>query len=253
MGVSKQHRNIRAARYGWAAVIVATSMLGANSAAQAEFKVGAELPDFSLKTSDGAAFSLQRKEGQMLITQGTKQLEPKVLVLHLFQPDCLQCQAQMQELEKVYGDLAKDGLVVVGVAHKGNAEAAVAILRQLKLTFPVVLGTGSDLAKQFAAGDSLAIADRAGVVRFAQVGYGAGDEKVWRENIKRLLAGKPVTQETIARKRLQVGDRLPVIELPSVTTGKTISLSGEGGRLTFRDEEGKVSHPKAAVGFFSRY
>jgi len=90
-------------------------------------------------------------------------------------------------------------------------------------------------------------------VRFVQVGYGAGDEKVWGQDVERLLAGKPVTQETIARKRLRVGDSLPRIELPSVATGKPIALTGEGGRLTFRDAAGKSSHPRAAVGFFSRY
>jgi len=242
-----------AARFAAAGVTLAAMLLGNMETVRAEFKLKAAVPEFSLRTADGSTFSVQPKRGQVLVTHGEKQLEPKVLVLHLFQPDCLQCQAQMKELEKVYQDFSKDGLLVVGIAHRGDAEAAGAIAKQLKVTFPVLVGTGSELVKQFAAGDSLAIADRAGVIRFAQVGYGAGDEKVWREDVEQLLAGKPVAQDTIARKRLQVGDRLPVIELPSVTTGKTIALSGEGGRLTFRDEDGKVSHPKAAVGFFSRY
>jgi hypothetical protein len=53
-------------------------------------------------------------------------------------------------------------------------------------------------------------------------------------------------------ERLQVGDRLPAVALDSLTTGKSITLQ-EGGRLTFRDEKGTVSHPKAAIGMFSRY
>jgi peroxiredoxin len=233
--------------------LLTAGLLGVGASARAEFKVGATLPEFSIKAADGSTFTLQHKKDQVLVGLGTKQLEPKVLILHLFQPDCLQCQAQMRELEKVSQEFGNDGVLVVGIAHRGDAEAARGVAERLKVTFPVLVGTGSDLAKQFAAGDSLAITDRTGVVRFAQVGYGAGDEGVWREDIRRLLAGKAVAQRTVARNRLKVGDRLPVIELSSVTSGKTIALAGAGERLTLRDEAGKVSHPKAAVCFFSRY
>ena len=236
-----------------AALVLTSALLGGNQCARAEFKVGAQLPEFALKTADGATFSLQRKQYQVVVMDGKNELEPKLLFLHLFQPDCLQCRAQLQVLERIYQDFAKQGVLVVGVAHRGDAKAVLAVAKQLNITFPLVVGTGSDLAKQFAAGDSFAITDKKGQVRFAQVGYGAGDEKVWRQDLERLLAGQSVPEETIARRRFQVGDRLPVIELPSVMTGKPIALTGAGGRLTFRDEEGKTAHPKAAIGFFSRY
>jgi peroxiredoxin len=242
----------RAARPLAAALVVA-ALLGGGRAARAEFKVGAELPDFSLKTADGAPFSLGREKGRLFITNGARRLEPTVVVLHLFQPDCLQCQAQMRELEKVQQEFSKQGVLVVGVAHRGDARAVRAAAGQFKVTFPVLVGTDSALAREFAAGDALAIADGKGVARFAQVGYGQGDEKAWREDVERLLAGKPVARETIARARLRVGDRLPPIELASAVTGKPMALSGRGGRLTFIDEEGKAVHPRAAVGFFSRY
>lgn len=244
----------RWARYPVAALFLAAGTLaGVVPGARAEFRVGAELPEFSLKAADGTPLALQRRQGRIAITTGTKELQPAVLVLHLFQPDCLQCQAELKALEKLHQDFGKQGLLVAGVAHRGDADAVRAVGERLKLTFPLVVGTGSPLARQFAAGDALAIADQRGVVRFAQVGYGEGDEKVWREAVERLLAGKPVARETVARARLRVGDRLPVIELEAVGSGKPMALTGADGRLTFRDEEGKVSHPKGAVGFFSRY
>ena len=248
------HPNSVAVRSAAAVVVLASALLGSSQQVRAEFKVGAQLPEFSLKAAeDGATFSLQRMRDQMLVMHGERQLEPKVVVLHLFQPDCLQCQAQMKALEGLHQKFGKQGVLIIGVAHRGGAEAVRLLAKQLKVTFPLLLGTGSALAKEFAAGDSLAITDGKGVVRFAQVGYGEGDENVWQENIERLLAGKPVAQETVERQRLRVHDRLPIIELPSVATGKIIALTGEGGRLTFRDEAGKISHPKAAIGFFSRY
>jgi peroxiredoxin len=235
----------------WTLVIGTATFAVPNS--RAEFPVGAELPEFTLKTPDGSTLALQRQQGRLLVTHGKEQVEPKALVLHLLQPDCLQCQVQIKALEGVHEQFRKSGVFVAGITHRGDAEAARVLAGKSKVTFPLAIGTGSDIAMQFAAGDSFAITDSAGRVRFAQVGYGDGDEKTWKENIERLLAGKPVAQETIARKRLQTGDRLPLIELPSVASGKPIALTGDGARLTFRGENGEISHPKVAIGFFSRY
>ncbi|HBI43746.1 MAG TPA: hypothetical protein DDY78_12975 [Planctomycetales bacterium] len=242
-----------AARSAAAVLVAAAALAAGGTPARAEFKVGAELPEFSLKAADGTPFSLQRKQNQMGVVNGDKRTEPKALVLHLFQPDCLQCQAQLKELEKVHQEFGKKGVLVVGVSHRGDAKAVQAAADQLKVTFPLLVGTDSALAKKFGAGDAFAIADQAGVVRFAQAGYGQGDEKLWREDLGLLLAGKPVAKETVDRKRLKVGDRLPSLELDSLLTGKPLVLNGEDGKLTFRDEDGTVSHPKAAIVFFSRY
>jgi len=125
----------------------------------AEFKPGAELPEFTLRTADGMPCALQRKRGQVVITQGTKEREPKLLVLHLFQPDCLQCQAEMKALEKLHQEFGKQGVLVAGIAHRGDADAVRPLAEQLGVAFPLAVGTGSELAKQFAAGDALAITD----------------------------------------------------------------------------------------------
>jgi hypothetical protein len=236
-------------------VAVSTSavLLLAVNFARAEFTAGAVLPEFSLSSAEGSSFSLTKQGDQMRVTVDGKMLAPRILVVHLFQPDCLQCQAQLQALEELRRSLSGQELLIIGVAHRGDRSAVLAVGRQLKVTFPLLVGTGSVLAKQFAAGDTMAIADSHGVVRFAQVGYGQGDEKVWRENIELLAAGKAPKSTTVARGRLRVGDRLPAIELPSLVSGKPLALTGEGGRLTYRDEAGRVQHPRAAVGMFSRY
>jgi hypothetical protein len=71
--------------------------------------------------------------------------------------------------------------------------------------------------------------------------------------VESLLAGKPVAQQTAERERLKVGDRLPVMELDSLVTGKRLTLKGDGGQLAFQDNTGKTIRPKAAIGMFSRY
>lgn len=247
----RHNRSGRRAAYPLAAAL---ALLLCGDAARAEFKVGEKLPGFSLKSGvDGSPYSFRPEGQQVLLLHGDRKTSPKVLVVHLFQPDCLQCQAQMKALEQVHKDLADKGVAVVGVAHRGDAGDVKDVAARQKVTYPMLAGQGSEIARQFAAGDSLAIADASGTVRFATVGYGQGDEKVWREAIDQLLAGKPVTSETVDRERLSAGDRLPSIRLPSVADGKVMSLSGEGGRLTFRDSAGDVKRPRGAIGFFSRY
>ena len=64
-----------------------------------------------------------------------------------------------------------------------------------------------------------------------------------------LACGQPARAE----KRLAVGDPLPAVELDSLLSGKPLVLKGEDGKLTFHDDDGTVSHPKAAIVIFSRY
>jgi peroxiredoxin len=237
----------------WAALVMGM-LIVSTPRAGAEFKVGSPLPDFALKMADSdSTFSVQRQQNRLIVMRGNERHDPKALVLHMLQPDCLQCQAEMKALEAIHQEFEKQGVLVVGVGHRGDERALRSLAKHLNVTFPLLTGTGSAFAKEFSAGDSLAITDQTGVVRFGQVGYGDGDERIWRDTLSRLLAGKPVAQETVARKRLQVNDRFPVVEFPSVMTGKTIALTGDDGRLTFRSDDGKVTHPKAAIGFFSRY
>jgi peroxiredoxin len=219
----------------------------------ADFKTDQVIPDFSLPTPDGSSLSIKTEKGQISIAQSNTVVKPKVLIIHLFQPDCLQCQTQMQALEALYQEFDRAQVMVVGIAHRGDARSVRTLAQRLKITFPLAVGTGSPLALQFAAGDTLAITDKQATVRFAQVGYGKGDEGVWRQNIRLLLGGKPLTQNTIARERIKVGDQLPTIELQSLLTDKLVTLTGQDGRLIFRDEKGKVIHPKTAIGMFSRF
>ncbi len=263
-------------------------LLAGASAAHAEFKVGAEIPPFSLKTAAGQAIELERMNGAVTMQLGDERLRPRAIVLHLLQPDCLQCRNQLEALKPLAERFRDRGVVTLGIAHRGTSEDAAAMLESLRLSFPIALGIGSEIAKRFAAGDTLGIGDSKGVIRFAQVGYGDDDQLLWAEALEELLAGKPVTKSGVERARLAEGLHMPAIELPSLRTGKPMRLTSEprpaakhepmprrvsereseprrvsegtgeppssaGRRLSFHDDDGKTTHPKAAVGFFSRY
>lgn len=234
------------------AVLLAAPTLHFNLAVAAQPPARNSLPEFSLKMASGGVFSLQREDGQIRITHGKESAQPRVLVIHFFQPDCLQCQAQAKTLQATHQKYADRGVLVIGIAHRDN-DAAKAFAERLSVSYPLLLGTGSQLATLFAAGDSLYITDDHGTVRFSQAGFGNGDERLWHEDIDLLLAGKPVAKETTERENLKVGDRLPTVKLKSLMTGEQMSLTGKDGHLTFTDAKGKSVQPKAAVGLFARY
>jgi len=207
-----------------------------------------KLPEFSLKAANGDAFSAKYEGGELSVGR-----KVKAVLLHFFQPDCNACMVEMKALEGLSKELSPKGALIASVAHRGDEAAVKAVAEKHKLSYPLVLGQGSDLAKAFSRGDATVIVDGKGAVRYSQVGFKEGDEKTFRETLENLLADKAVTAETNERRRLTVGETFPAVKLPSLMNGKPMSMTVEGGKLTYRDESGKEVHPKAAVGFFSRY
>jgi peroxiredoxin len=221
--------------------------------ARAEFSVGDEIPGFSLKTTDGKAVEVRRADEKLTVQLGDERIQPKAVVIHLLQPDCPQCRAQLQALKPLAARLRERGVLTLGIAHRGTAESAGALVKDVSPGFPIAVGVDSDVARKFAAGDTLGIADAGGVVRFAQVGFGEGDQKLWEQALEELVAGKDVTKLGVERERLAAGDSMPAIRLHSLRNDKPMSLSSENGRLVFRDDAGKESKPKGVIFFFSRY
>jgi hypothetical protein len=139
------------------------------------------------------------------------------------------------------------------MAHRGNAGSVAAFRDRLKLDYPVLVLEADDASTKLAAGDATRIVDRTGVIRFAQAGFGDGDQRTWRDAIQALIDGREVTATAPARAVLKAGDRMPVIELPALIGDGKLALRGTEGGLAFEDTQGRVTRPSAAVGFFSRY
>lgn len=221
--------------------------------ARAEFEPGAELPPIALKTTDAQSLDVRLTDGALTVKVDEERSQPKALVIHLLQPDCPQCRAQMRALRPLAARFRERGVLTLGIAHRDTPEAAAEFVKELKPGFPVALGVGSDIAKKFAAGDTLGIADSKGIVRFAQVGFGEGDQKLWEQALEELVSGKPVSKEGVERERLAVGDSVPTVLLPSLRNEKDMGLESKDGKLIFRDENGKETRPKAVLFFYSRY
>lgn len=212
-----------------------------------------KLPEFVLKSTDGGTLSLKYENGQALIARKAGTVKAKAVLLHFFQPDCHECLTELKALQTLQGELTGRDVALAGVAYRGEDAAVSAAAEKLKVTLPILLGKGSNLADRFSRGDTTLIADAKGVVRYSQVSFREGDEKTFKQRIEGLLVDKGGTAGRGDRKELAVGDEFPSLKLPSLMSGKPGSLSVEGGKLTYRDESGKESRPKVAVGFFSRY
>lgn len=233
---------------------LAAILMGPEGAVPQDSESPKKIPEFSLKTEGGVPFTLKYDQGRIQVEQGKEHSSPKALFIHFFQADCNLCMAEMKALEALHQEVAKQGALVLGVAHRHDEAAVRAAREKTKVTYPLLLGRGSELAARFSRGDASILVDSQGMVRTSQVSYKEGEEKLWKENVERLVAEKELTAEKAEREKpLAPGDKFPTVKLPSLLSDKGMSLAIEDGKLTFRDEEGNVSHPKAAIGFFSRY
>lgn len=55
------------------------------------------------------------------------------------------------------------------------------------------------------------------------------------------------------RSRLEVGQSLPELSMPSLTDDGTLRLEKMDGQLAFTNSAGEVTKPRAVVVFFVRY
>jgi peroxiredoxin len=102
-------------------------------------KVGKEAPNFSLEQLNGSSMTLSDLRG-------------KGVVLNFWGTWCEPCKSEMPALQKQY-ELNKDkGLVVIGV-NIGQAQATVEpFVKQLGVSFPILLDSQSQITKLYRIG-----------------------------------------------------------------------------------------------------
>ena len=84
------------------------------------------VPTFSGPTLDGRQLSIADQRG-------------KVVVLNFWASWCVECRAEMPVLEQLQREFAARGFAVVGVNARETKEVAARYVKELGLTFPVVL------------------------------------------------------------------------------------------------------------------
>lgn len=107
-------------------VVAAVTLAGGLLTNQAPPTVGSEAPDFELPGLEGGTFRLSDYRGQPVL-------------INFWGTYCPPCVAEMPLIQQYY-DLYKDeGLVVLGVNENDPVVTARSFVRQLELTFPILM------------------------------------------------------------------------------------------------------------------
>jgi peroxiredoxin len=142
---------------------------------------GFQAPDFTLDTLDG---------GQMTLSD----LRGKVVMVNLWASWCPPCRDEMPAIENVYQTNKTQGLEVlaVNVTNQDSEAAAAAFVREMGLSFPVLLDRHGAVSRryQLRALPTTFFIDRKGVIR-AIVPGGPMSESLIQSKIADLLAEAP--------------------------------------------------------------
>jgi cytochrome c biogenesis protein CcmG/thiol:disulfide interchange protein DsbE len=166
---------------GWTFYSRLPAGAGAPAALRASPQEGFLAPDFTLNTLDG--------EQVMLST-----LRGKVVVVNLWASWCPPCRAEMPALDKAYQADRARGLEVLAVnaTNQDTAAAAGAYVRQLGLTFPVLLDPTGAVSQRYLlrALPTTFFIDRHGIIRSIVVG-GPMSEALISSKVEDLLREDP--------------------------------------------------------------
>jgi len=90
-----------------------------------QMKDSSPTPDFTLPDPAGKKVSLKDFRG-------------KLVMLNFWASWCAPCREEMPTMERLYQEFKKKGFVILAVDVKDNRKDALAFIKELKLTYPVV-------------------------------------------------------------------------------------------------------------------
>jgi peroxiredoxin len=157
------------------ALLTASSLVGASSAA-APTLVGQDAPDFVLKGLDGRNLRLSEFRGQ-------------VVLLNFWARWAGDTRQEMPALDRINTTYSRAGLVVLGVSIDEDLTRARQFADAMKVSYPILFDTGSDIGRDYLLEKMpmTILVDRAGVVRYSNVGFKRGDERAYLDHIRELL------------------------------------------------------------------
>jgi len=158
--------------------ITLSFLLGSANIASASQKTldGSAAPDFTLKSRSGKNLRLSDYRGQ-------------VVMVNFWASWCGPCRQEMPILEKMFKRYGKLGFVILGVNTEQDSSKANAYLRDIKVSFPIMYDTTSQVSKTYnvKAMPTTVIIDRNGKMRYLHAGYKSGYEKDYKKQIKKLI------------------------------------------------------------------
>src|SRR5580698_46817 len=157
------------------AVLTASSLVEPSSAA-APTLIGKDAPDFVLKGLDGRNLRLSEFRGQ-------------VVLINFWARWAGDSRQEMPALDRINTTYNRAGLVVLGVSIDEDLTRAHEFADAMKASYPILFDTGSDIGRDYLLQKMpmTILVDRAGVVRYSNVGFRRGDERIFLDQIRELL------------------------------------------------------------------
>jgi peroxiredoxin len=157
------------------AVLTVSSFVAASMAA-APTLVGKDAPDFVLKGMDGRNLRMSEYRGQ-------------VVLVNFWARWAGDSRQEMPALDRINTTYGRAGLVVIGVSIDEDLARAREFAGAMKVSYPILFDTGSDIGRdyQLQKMPMTILVDRAGIVRYSNVGFKRGDERVYLDHIRELL------------------------------------------------------------------
>jgi DsbE subfamily thiol:disulfide oxidoreductase len=103
-----------------------------------EMKDHPAAPDFTLAGPDGKKLSLKDYRG-------------KLVFLNFWATWCTFCREEMPAMEKLYREFKSSGFVIVAVNVKDKRQDALAFVKELKLSYPIMLDPDGEIGLLYGA------------------------------------------------------------------------------------------------------
>ncbi len=141
-----------------------------------EMKDHPAAPDFTLTNPDGKKVALKDYRG-------------KLVFLNFWASWCAPCRAEMPAMERLYRELKGQGFEILAVNVKDKRNDALALVKELKLTYPILLDPDGEVGLLYGAWGMPAtyLIDRNGVVLARMWGPADWYSPAARKLIKALL------------------------------------------------------------------
>ena len=133
-------------------------------------------PNFTLKSVSGKNLKLSEMTGN-------------VVLINFWASWCGPCREEMPLLNALHKKYEPLGFTVLGVNVEEQADKAKGFLSDFPVDFPILLDNTNKVSKQYnvIAMPTTVLVDRDGNVRYLHEGYKPGDEKKYRQMIKKLV------------------------------------------------------------------
>jgi thiol-disulfide isomerase/thioredoxin len=133
-------------------------------------------PNFTLKSMSGKNLKLSEMTGN-------------VVLFNFWASWCGPCREEMPLLNALHKKYAPLGFTVLGVNVEEQLDGARGFLSNVPVDFPILLDNTNKVSKQYkvVAMPTTVVVDRDGNMRYLHEGYKPGDEKKYRQMVKKLV------------------------------------------------------------------